>query len=49
MAKSGMNKFMDFLRLTDPEEDDWDDDLFDDEAEDYYEEPPKQKINEKVT
>ena len=49
MAKSGMNKFMDFLRLTDPEEDDWDDDLFDDEEEDYYEEPPKKKIKEKVT
>ena len=48
MAKSGMNKFMDFLRLTDPEEDDWDDDLFDEEDdEDYYEEPPKKKMKEK--
>lgn len=48
MAKSGMNKFMDFLRLTDPEEDDWDDDLFDDEDDDdYYEEPPKKKAKEK--
>lgn len=47
MAKSGMNKFMDFLRLTDPEEDDWDDDLFDEEEDDYYEEPPKKKIKEK--
>jgi len=48
MAKSGMNKFMDFLRLTDPEEDDWDDDLFDDEEDDdYYEEPPKKKAKEK--
>ncbi|MCM1180172.1 MAG: cell division protein SepF [Clostridium sp.] len=48
MAKSGMNKFMDFLRLTDPEEDDWDDDLFDDEEDDddYYE-PPKKKVKEK--
>jgi cell division inhibitor SepF len=48
MAKSGMNKFMDFLRLSDPEEDDWDDDLFDEEDdEDYYEEPPKKKVKEK--
>ncbi len=48
MAKSGMNKFMDFLRLTDPKEDDWDDDLFDDEEDDdYYEEPPKKKAKEK--
>lgn len=48
MAKSGMNKFMDFLRLTDPEEDDWDDDLFDDEDDDdYYDEPPKKKVKEK--
>lgn len=48
MAKSGMNKFMDFLRLTDPEEDDFDDDLFDDEEyeDDFYEEKPKKKIKE---
>lgn len=46
MAKSGMNKFMDFLKLTDPEED-LDDDLFDeDEEEDYYE-PPKRKVRKK--
>jgi cell division inhibitor SepF len=48
MAKSGMNKFMDFLRLSDPEEDDWDDDLFDEEDdEDFYEEPLKKKTKEK--
>lgn len=40
MAKNGMNKIMDWLKLSDPEED-FDDDLFDDE-EDYYE-PPKKK------
>lgn len=40
MAKSGMNKFMDFLKLSD-EDDDLDDDLFDNE-DDYYE-PPKRK------
>ncbi|MCI8509711.1 MAG: cell division protein SepF [Lachnospiraceae bacterium] len=47
MAKSGMSKFMDFLKLSDPEED-FDDDLFDDEEdeEDYYE-PPKRKAKEK--
>lgn len=45
MAKSGMSKFMDFLRLSDAEED-FDDDLFeDDEDEDYYE-PPQRKIKE---
>lgn len=47
MAKGGMSKFMDFLKLSDPEED-FDDDLFDDEEEeeDYYE-PPKKKVREK--
>lgn len=45
MAKSGMNKFIDFLKLSDPEED-FDDDLFDDDEEDYYE-PPKKKVKEK--
>lgn len=44
MAKTGMNKFMDFLKLSDPEED-FDDDLFEDEDDDYeddfYEEKPK--------
>lgn len=45
MAKSGMSKFMDFLRLSDAEED-FDDDLFeDDEDEDYYE-PPQKKVKE---
>ena len=47
MAKGGMYKFMDFLRLTDPEEDDWDDDLFEDDEDDYYDEPPKRKAKEK--
>ncbi|MGN0153761.1 MAG: cell division protein SepF [Lachnospiraceae bacterium] len=46
MAKSGMSKFMDFLKLSDPEED-FDDDLFDDEEEDDYYEPPKKKAKEK--
>lgn len=41
MAKSGLNKFMDFLRLSDPEEEDFEDDLFDDEEEDFYEMPKK--------
>ncbi|MDE5862935.1 MAG: cell division protein SepF [Lachnospiraceae bacterium] len=47
MAKSGVNKFMDFLKLSEPE-DDFEDDLFDDdeEEEDYYE-PPKKKIKDK--
>lgn len=42
-VKTGMNKFMDFLKLSDPEED-FDDDLFDEDdgyEEDYYEEKPK--------
>ena len=43
MAKSGMSKFMDFLRLSDAEED-YDDDLFDDDEEDFYEAPAK-KVN----
>ena len=37
-VKTGMNKFMDFLKLSDPEED-FDDDLFDEDdgyEEDYY-------------
>lgn len=46
MAKSGMSKFMDFLRLTDPEED-FDDDLFDEEDEDDYYEPSKKKSRDK--
>ncbi|MBR1599050.1 MAG: cell division protein SepF [Lachnospiraceae bacterium] len=33
MAKTGMNKFMDFLKLSDPEDDYDDDDLFDDDDE----------------
>lgn len=44
MAKSGMSKFMDFLRLSDAEED-YDDDLFDDDEEDFYEAPAK-KVKE---
>lgn len=49
MAKSGMSKFMDFLKLSDPEED-FDDDLFEDDDDDYYEpEPPKKKVKEKPT
>ena len=44
MAKSGMSKFMDFLRLSDAEED-YDDDLFEDDEEDFYEAPPK-KVRE---
>lgn len=48
MAKTGMSKFMDFLKLSDPEEDDFEDDLFDDEDDDYYE-PPKKKAKEKTT
>ena len=44
MAKSGMSKFMDFLRLSVAEED-YDDDLFEDDEEDFYEAPPK-KVRE---
>lgn len=44
MAKSGMSKFMDFLRLSDSEED-LDDDLFDDEDDEFYE-PPQKKVKE---
>lgn len=46
MAKSGVNKFMDFLKLTDPEED-FDDDLFDDDEDEDYYEPPKKKVKDK--
>ena len=46
MAKSGMSKFMDFLKLSDPEED-FDGDLFDDDDDDEYYEPPKKKVKEK--
>lgn len=42
MAKNGMSKFMDFLKLSDPEDDYEDDDLFDDEDDyDTYEQPKK--------
>ena len=34
MAKTGMNKFMDFLKLSDPEDDYDDDDLFDEDDDD---------------
>lgn len=42
-TKTGMHKFIDFLKLSDPEED-FDNDLFDDEDDyddDYFEEKPK--------
>lgn len=41
-TKTGMHKFIDFLKLSDPE-DDYDNDLFDDddELDDYYEEKPR--------
>lgn len=47
MAKSGMNKFMDFLKLSDPEEDFDDDDLFDEDEDEEYYEPPKKKARKK--
>ncbi len=49
MAKSGMSKFMDFLKLSDPEEDYEDDGLFDDDDEEDDEEFsfPKRKPKEK--
>lgn len=44
MAKTGMNKFMDFLKLSDPDDDFDDDDLFDEE-DDYEEyEAPKKRV-----
>lgn len=47
MAKTGMSKFMDFLKLSDPDDDFDDDDLFDEE-DDYEEyEPPKKKAKAK--
>ena len=48
MAKSGMSKFMDFLKLSDDEEDFDDDGLFDEDFDDdeYYE-PPKKRVKEK--
>lgn len=46
MAKSRMNKFMDYLKLSDPEED-FDDDLFDDDDDEDYYEPPKKKAKDK--
>ena len=47
MAKSGMNKIMDFFKLADPDDFD-DDDLFDDDDDEYEEEYiPKKKIKEK--
>lgn len=49
MAKTGMSKFMDFLKLSDPEEDYDDDGLFDDDDDDEEEEFsfPKRKPKEK--
>lgn len=47
MAKSSMSKFMDFLKLSDPEED-FDDDLFDEDEDDDYYEPPKKKTRDKA-
>lgn len=47
MAKTGMSKFMDFLKLSDPDDDFDDDDLFDEE-DDYEEyEQPKKKAKAK--
>ena len=47
MAKNGMSKFMDFLKLSDPDDDFDDDDLFDDD-DDYEEyEQPKKKTKAK--
>lgn len=46
MAKSGMNKFMDFLKLSDPEED-FDDDLFEDDKDDDYYDAPRKKAGAK--
>ncbi len=43
MAKTGMSKFMDFLKLSDPDDDFDDDDLFDDEDDFEEDEPPKKK------
>lgn len=49
MAKNGMSKFMDFLKLSDPDDDFEDDDLFDDD-DDYEEyEPPKKKTRVKAS
>lgn len=48
MAKSGMNKFMDFLKLSDPEEDFDEDDLFDEDEDEEYYEPPKKKARKKA-
>lgn len=42
-----MNKFMDFLKLSDPEEDFDDDDLFDEDEDEEYYEPPKKKARKK--
>ena len=48
MAKNGMSKFMDFLKLSDPEDDFDDDDLFDDDDDEYEEyEQPKKKVKER--
>ena len=51
MAKSGMNKFIDLLRLTDPEdefEDDLFDDDYDDDDDDDYDYPPKKTAKPKA-
>ena len=42
-----MNKFMDFLKLSDPEDDFDDDDLFDDDDDEEEYEPPKKKAKAK--
>lgn len=46
MAKSGIDKFIDFLRLPD-EEDDYEDDLFEEDEDDFYEETPKRSLRER--
>lgn len=45
MTKTGINKFMDFLKLSDSDDDLEEDDLFDDEEE-LYEQPRRKSKNE---
>lgn len=46
MAKSGISKFIDYLKFSDPE-DEFDDDLFEDDDDDDNYEPPRRKTKEK--
>lgn len=46
MAKSGVSKFIDFLKFSDPE-DDFEDDLFEDDEDENDYEPPRRKMKEK--